>query len=371
MKINYKIFFLLHLLLPLLSNVVIAQYKNEAVFPDLDGDELFYKLNESFKASIVLDYSQCRDTLYQNIYRVNDTVYCVYTGYGVYLPDGVDPSTYIYNNGTAEGINAEHTYPVSMFNDYVNAKSDMHNIFPSKVNVNSDRGNLPFNEIKDSKTENWYYKNQEIHNIPSSNKDDYSEYAQGYFEPREDHKGNVARAMFYIKTMYKDQTDDADPDFFNLQRDTLCKWHFQDPVDSLEWIRTWKIAEYQDNKPNPFVLDCSLASRTFCDFISDQCLTVSTDNIYNDVNTLARLYPNPANDQININFLNPDINKLKLTVYNLMGEIEHEEMVIIESYLTANISLNICNLKHGFYIINLFGIKDNKILNINKSFTKQ
>ena len=38
-------------------------------------------------------------------------------------------------------------------------------------------------------------------------------------------------------------------------------WHYYDAVDEIENERTWKIAEYQDELPNPFVLDSTLARR--------------------------------------------------------------------------------------------------------------
>ncbi|MEZ4906829.1 MAG: endonuclease [Saprospiraceae bacterium] len=349
---------------------LFSQFDNENIFPESSGDELFEKLVENYKTSTVLDYSQCRDTLYKNIYRINDTVHCVYTNFGVFLPDGVDPSTYIYNNGTAEGINAEHTYPVSMGAETGFAKSDMHHIFPTKVNVNSDRGSLPFNEVNDNLTENWYYKDTEIHYIPSSNKDSYSELGQGYFEPREDHKGNVARAMFYIKTMYRDQTDATDPNFFDSQKDTLCAWHFRDPVDSLEWTRTWQIAKYQDNKPNPFVLDCSLASRTFCDFISNQCTTVSTFEVFNEQNIQSKLFPNPSNSILNISFINPDFNYSTITIYNILGNVEMQQEIPLNYETIAELKLDINSLIPGVYILNIHSIENNKLLNINKRFIK-
>ena len=55
----------------------------------------------------------------------------------------------------------------------------------------------------------------------------------------------------------------ADENFFNQQKEILKDWHLQDPADADEILRTWKIADYQQNKPNPFVLDESLIVRSF------------------------------------------------------------------------------------------------------------
>jgi len=88
-----------------------GQYKFESVFRGIQGDALKAKLVEKYKPGYVLDYSEARDVLYGKIYNENDTVYGVYTGYGLYLPPNVDPSTYLYKNGLPSGINAEHTFP--------------------------------------------------------------------------------------------------------------------------------------------------------------------------------------------------------------------------------------------------------------------
>ena len=41
----------------------------------------------------------------------------------------------------------------------------------------------------------------------------------------------------------------------------MKKWHYEDIVDMSEYDRSFTIAEYQDDKPNPFVLDSTLARR--------------------------------------------------------------------------------------------------------------
>ena len=60
--------------------------------------------------------------------------------------------------------------------------------------------------------------------------------------------------------MYSDVADDA---FFNLQKDVLQTWHNQDPSNEDEINRTWEIAAYQQNKPNPFILDNTLIERAY------------------------------------------------------------------------------------------------------------
>ncbi len=241
------------------------------VFPGVEGKELLQLLRKHYKPATVLDYRQARIKMYTEIYNENDTVYGVYTRYGLYLPPDVsDPIGWLIRGGSDYGINTEHTFPQSKGARYGNARSDMHHLFPAMARVNEARSNYPFGEIDDQRTRWWFYKDKLMYSIPKENIDAYSEGIEGMFEPREDHKGNVARAMFYFMTMYRSQADAA---FFQRQRKTLCQWHYLDPVDSLEWTRNLMIAAYQDGKPNPFILDCSLAKRTYCQDVDRTCMT--------------------------------------------------------------------------------------------------
>lgn len=99
---------------------------------------------------------------------------------------------------------------------------------------------------------------------PTDDVDTFSEVLNGeFFEPPEAHKGNVARAMFYFCTMYKEAADVADSRFFSLQEATLRRWHDRDPPDTTEIERSNEIREAQGND-NPFVLDPTLADRAYC-----------------------------------------------------------------------------------------------------------
>ena len=219
--------------------------------------ELIEYLRANYKTSTTLGYTDARDTLYLNIDRIDGKVSCVYTNFSVELPpSGVDPSTHLYENG----INCEHIWPQSLYEGTEPYKSDMHAIRPCKDNVNSARGNKPYNEVIDTDAITWYWQNNQISNIPSSNIDEYSENYTYSFEPREDKKGDIARTIFYFYTMYSDVADD---NFFEIQKDILKHWHEQDLPNEEEINRTWAIAYYQNNKPNPFILDETLIERAY------------------------------------------------------------------------------------------------------------
>src|SRR5690606_1553711 len=97
---------------------------------------------------------------------------------------------------------------------------------------------------------------------------------------------------FYFFSIYREEAVAADPDYFESMREDLCQWHGEDPVDETEWVRSFKIANYQNNKANPFVMDCSLAARLYCLTISAACdLLLDTK----ELNDFADFYviPNP------------------------------------------------------------------------------
>ena len=139
--------------------------------------------------------------------------------------------------------------------------------------------------------------NQVLNSIPTANINGYAESKAGAFEPRESTKGDLARSVFYFYTMYRAQANLADPNYFELQRPTLCQWAQQDPADSIELRKTWRIAPYQDGKPNPFVIDCTLASRCWCPGVPPHCL-VGTISPYAPVEGAFRVWPNPASEML-------------------------------------------------------------------------
>ncbi|MGB3547730.1 MAG: endonuclease [Saprospiraceae bacterium] len=262
------------LLFLLLSAATLSA--QQSIFPDLSGEELNTALRQQFRPQTVLPYSTARDTLYDKIDRRNDSLYCVYTGYGIKLTPGLD----VTEDAFDQGINTEHSYPRGKGAADGNAESDMHHLFPTRENVNSDRGNLPFAEVPDNQTTRWYYLADNTSNTPpTAVRDLYSELRSGVaFEPREEFKGNIARAVFYFYTIYRPEADAADPAFFPAMATDLCNWHQADPADQRELERTWAIAARQSNQPNPFVLDCDLARRAYCSGLAPTvCITALDD----------------------------------------------------------------------------------------------
>ena len=242
--------------------LLISSINSQEIIGDgLTGQPLLDYVVTNYKTSTTLGYTDARDVLYGTIdLKENNQLSCVYTGYTITLDTTQDPSTNAYE----QGINCEHTWPQSMGAGDEPQKSDMHHLFPCKSNVNSSRGNDPYAEIPDEDTDTWYRNDYSQETIPTEYIDEFAEKFNPddpndeTFEPREDHKGDAARAVFYFFAMYNDV---ADTNFWNEQRDVLLDWHYYDEVDTWELDRTWEIASYQENQPNPFVLDSSLVRR--------------------------------------------------------------------------------------------------------------
>jgi hypothetical protein len=188
-------------------------------------------------------YTTSKAKMYKSIDKKDDNkIHCVYSNFTI-------PPT----SGSAMPMNCEHTVPQSFFNKAQPMRSDLHHLYPTHERVNGARGHLPFAEIPDSQTDKWYIYSggmQSGSSIPSSDIDSYSELNTNVaFEPREDHKGNVARSVFYFYTMYPTQAG-------NISKigdiNTLYEWHINDPVDEWEITRNTRIKTEQGNS-NPYV----------------------------------------------------------------------------------------------------------------------
>jgi endonuclease I len=116
--------------------------------------------------------------------------------------------------------NREHTWPQSKLNTS-GQKADMHNLKPSDPAENSRRGNLPFGYMTGS----------------------------GVYEPHDEVKGDVARIVFYMATMYLDLNIESG---ILGDLEVLLEWHLNDPVDDFERNRNDVIFSYQGNR-NPFI----------------------------------------------------------------------------------------------------------------------
>ncbi|SHK87034.1 endonuclease [Hymenobacter psychrotolerans] len=209
---------------------------------------------------VELSYNTARGKMYNYIDNFQGRVTCVYSGY----QETVRLDSSATGTGVVNRINCEHSIPQSWFNEAVRMRSDIHHLFPTYDTWNSNRGSDPFAEIPDSQTNLWMRGTVGQSTIPTSNIDEYSEDNSAFFEPREDHKGNLARAAFYFYTMHQNQTFDPGKGTIAALADinTLYQWHLADPVDARERERNRRTAKSQGNF-NPYIAYPDLVARAW------------------------------------------------------------------------------------------------------------
>lgn len=241
-----------------------AHAQTDSIAPQLNDSSLIQYLRTTYYPTTPRGYNAARDSMYQYLdVDETDSVTCVYSGLRA-KADG----TRTPDNGS-QSINTEHSWPQSFYNEEEPMRGDIHHLYPTWSSPNQSRSNHPFAEIPDESTTSWWFwaNGGSLSSVPSSNIDSYSEYFNQQFEPREDHKGNVARAMFYFWTLYQTNThiinDESDNTaFFESMKETLYAWHILDPVDATELERSLGIEQIQGNK-NPFIHDTTLIRRAF------------------------------------------------------------------------------------------------------------
>ncbi|GAB4316585.1 MAG: hypothetical protein Kow0059_09140 [Candidatus Sumerlaeia bacterium] len=193
----------------------------------LSDAALLVKLRQiTTNGHVARSYSATSDYMFIMDADAQGRVRCVYTGR---LHDG------------GSGLNVEHTWPRSRGADVSPRESDLHHLFPTETEINSRRGNLPFDNIA----------------VPDYTDGGSKVLNNVAFEPRDDHKGNAARAVFYfsmrydlplVSTGYVLGTSEDKMGFEN----TLRTWHQLDPPDDAERARNDAIYAWQGNR-NPFV----------------------------------------------------------------------------------------------------------------------
>ncbi|MDO7877454.1 endonuclease [Hymenobacter sp. ASUV-10] len=260
-----KLFFALLLSLPLLP-AAAQTFPPVPAFPPaaLQGQALrdWLRTNWYDGKRNVLSYGQARAKMYNYADNYNNSVTCVYSGYNTPVPLNFNSSS----TSSAANINCEHTIPQSWFSEVPRMVSDMHHLYPTYIQWNSNRGNNPFFEIPDANGTTWMRNTTSQTTIPTTNIDEYSEATRSQFEPREDHKGNVARTAFYFYTMHEGQPQLAATGHQSITSladlATLYQWHLADPVDARERERNRRVAASQGNY-NPFIEYPELAALAY------------------------------------------------------------------------------------------------------------
>jgi endonuclease I len=201
----------------------------------LQGQALLAALAKIVSKHKDLGYDGAREVMFKDVDDLdNDNVVsCIYIGRALTNVTGTKAA---YQNGA--GLNAEHTWPQSK--GAVGAgKADLHHLFPADCKANSTRGSFPFGTVT---RPDW----AEGGSQRGLNAD-----GKLVFEPRDQQKGDTARALLYFYTVYG-KLGSTDLGNFKVEEATLHAWSRLDPVDATEKARNDAIQAAQGNR-NPFV----------------------------------------------------------------------------------------------------------------------
>ncbi len=199
----------------------------------LTGNALKTGLTNLISTNTYSSYNGAKVIMFQQLDNTNGVVRCVYTG-----RDFPIASDYSGQNSP----NTEHTYAQSWFTASASVeKADLHHLFVTESTVNSTRGNLPFGKAITTTT-----TFPSFNGYVSKKGTDYN--GQIVFEPADQHKGDLARALLYFNVRYEESLFIQNVD----QLPACIQWNYLDPPSPAEIARNNQIYSVLSNK-NPFV----------------------------------------------------------------------------------------------------------------------
>lgn len=303
-------------------------------------------------------YSDYQRTLIEEFYERDTTggqrvTTCIYSSYDhIYTP----PMDFAV-------MSREHTICDSWMptagDNSTEQYQDFHNLFPTRLaNVNQTRSNYPLGEVV---------------NVTSTFQDGKfgtNSVGQVVYEPRDEHKGDAARAMFYMLIAYDgfvtgwggfDQMTSNAP----LQdQDVLKQWHWNDLPDALDHARNDYVDSLQGNR-NPFV--DSVEYVCFIDFnnlskITSVAPCTTTPLTVNEIqhSEITSVYPNPSSQLITVatEVKNDHLTSLQIT--DVTGRIIFTSNISFatgKSYFQVDIS----EYASGLYTVHLLNESSNII----------
>jgi endonuclease I len=287
----------------------------------------------SYGPLMVSDF-EARDTV-----QGQRVVTCVYSGENKVYTEPFD--------FTSNGYSREHTYahswmatnPAQSLPEY----SDYHHLFPTNLNnANILRSNYPLGKVV----------------TPSSTfmgcKLGLDANGKTVFEPRDEHKGDAARAMLYMTICYTTVSGNlwALPSNisssvpYGQDQAILKTWHFNDPPSNWEIARNDYVDSLQNNR-NPFIDNVDYAC--FVNFSNMTYESLGCEaSIQDKLNTGFIAYPNPAKDELTLHVDATNISRYE--VYDATGRLvlsnEVNDLVMVK--------VNITSLRNGNYVLKAF-----------------
>lgn len=219
--------------------------------------------------------------------------------------------------------------------------TDLHNLLPVNFsNVNAVRSNYPLGEVVTVESS---YLGAKIGLDASGNR---------VYEPRDEMKGNTARAMMYEATCYNGIGGTwAFPDIISFtipygqDAEVIKQWHFQDLPDNYEIARNEYVYSVQGNR-NPFVDSVDYAC--FIDF-SNMTYDATGCNlsIEEQLTDNLKLYPVPARD-----VLYAEVNGTRITAYALV-DAQGRVVLKVDDLNAVGVKIGLEKVIAGSYILHV------------------
>lgn len=218
-------------------------------------------------------FSQIRSVVSSRTSTSYDYLYTIYADSDVddqgYIEDiysnvtKYKPGVKVCGNYSDEGDcwNREHSIPKSWWGGSTsNQGADPFIVYPSDGKVNGMRSNHSFGIVGTAT-----YSSENNYSKLGSPKSEYSSGAPSVvFEPNDEWKGDLARAVFYACTAYSGSTGWTSGDGSKIftssgtyglttyAKNLFIKWHLEDPVSNFEANRNDAIYPHTNNR-NPYI----------------------------------------------------------------------------------------------------------------------
>ena len=304
----------------------------------LTGNALKTKLHSIIKNDNHTSYSGLWSSYYQTDKKPNGKVWDIYSD----VPNGTPPYQFTFGSdqcgnysGEGDCYNREHLWAQSWTNDDSKHKTDLHHVYPTDGYVNNRRGNYAFGEVNNA---SWTSQNG-----GKLGNNSVSGYSGTVFEPIDDYKGDVARALMYVSVRYYQEDGSwstSDMTNKSVIKDwamtMLLRWHEEDPVSQKEIDRNNAVYNIQQNR-NPFVDYPEFANK-----IWDPHWGIDE----NEYVVLVNVWPNPATSTVNIKGENLEA----VYMYNAVGQLV---LTLDISDADEQSTIDVSGFNSGIYFMNI------------------
>ena len=314
----------------------------------LTGTALKSALHNIIRNDSHTSYSGLWSAYQQTDKKPNGKVWDIYSD----VPNGTPPYQYTFGSdqcgnysGEGDCYNREHLWAQSWTNNDGDEKTDLHHVYPTDGYVNNRRGNYAFGEVNNA---SWTSQNG-----GKLGTNTVSGFNGTVFEPIDEYKGDIARALMYVSVRYYQEDGSwATSDMTNKSvikdwaMTMLIRWHEEDPVSQKEIDRNNAVYGIQHNR-NPFI-----DNPDFAELIWVPGWVGVAENEYA---VFVDVWPNPATSTVNIR----GENLTAVYMYNAMGQL----VLTIDMQSTDSQSvIDVSNFNSGIYFMNVITENGNSIL---------